>query len=156
MTHHFTKKRMAEWYFKIILLETKSLIRLMMICISEFYAMQKWKYRTSKNKHWHQHDFGAACDFIFFICLQVNSALNLNQTKRQWVDLEIHTDACMTRPETCGAAGGAISLWVNAINCSDYCGFVSSAAFASTGSSIFYHTDNVGWWLDHLASKYIK
>ena len=42
---------------------------------------------------------------------QVNSALALDHTQRQWVDLGIHTEACMTRPDTCGSAGGAISLW---------------------------------------------
>ena len=34
------------------------------------------------------------------------------EQRNQWVDLGIHTEACMTRPETCGAAGGAISMWV--------------------------------------------
>ena len=31
---------------------------------------------------------------------------------RQWVDLGIRTEACVTRPDTCGAAGGAISKWL--------------------------------------------
>ena len=30
----------------------------------------------------------------------------------QWVDLGIHTEACITQPETC-TAGGTISMWVN-------------------------------------------
>ena len=33
-----------------------------------------------------------------------------NQDK--WIDLGIQTGACMTRPEKCGATGGAISLWI--------------------------------------------
>ena len=49
-------------------------------------------------------------------CYQVNNALTLDQTRKQWVDLGIHTEACMTRPETCGAEGGAISVWVNVID----------------------------------------
>ena len=32
----------------------------------------------------------------------------------------------MTRPETCDAAGGAISLWVNIIDCPGYVGIISS------------------------------
>ena len=51
---------------------------------------------------------------------KVNGALNLDHTKSQWVDLGLHTDVCMTRPETCGAAGGAISLWVNVTYCPQY------------------------------------
>ena len=39
-------------------------------------------------------------------------AVRLYAPNRQWFDLGIHTDACMTTM-TCGAAGGAVSLWVN-------------------------------------------
>ena len=49
---------------------------------------------------------------------QVNCALSLNRSRSQWVDLGIHTEACMTRPQTCGAAGGAISVWINIADCS--------------------------------------
>ena len=61
---------------------------------------------------------------------QVNCALSLNRTRNQWVDLGIHTETCITRPETCGAAGGAISLWINVIDGS-WCsgGIVSSSSF---------------------------
>ena len=50
--------------------------------------------------------------------LQVNSVLSTNQRRNQWVDLGIHTDVCMTWPQTCGAAGGAISLWLSVTECS--------------------------------------
>ena len=33
----------------------------------------------------------------------------------------------MTRPETCGAAGGAISVWVNVVDC-HFGGIISSGA----------------------------
>ena len=57
----------------------------------------------------------------------MNSALTLDITKSQWVDLGYHTEACMTQPETCGAAGGALSLWVNLIDCNgDRPGIISS------------------------------
>ena len=57
----------------------------------------------------------------------MNSALTLDHREKQWVDLGIHTEACMTRPETCGAAGGAISLWMNLNECSgSKKGFISS------------------------------
>ena len=41
---------------------------------------------------------------------QVNCGWALDRTRRQWVDLGIHTEACMTDPRTCGAAGGAVSV----------------------------------------------
>ena len=71
-----------------------------------------------------------------FYFTQVNSALTLNRTNNQWVDLGIHTEACMTRPETCGAAGGAISLWINVIECPINGGIISSRAEGSSGSRI--------------------
>ena len=58
---------------------------------------------------------------------QVNLALAVDQTKKQWVDLGIHTEVCMTRM-TCGAAGGAISLWMNVIACENYDGLLTSGA----------------------------
>ena len=30
----------------------------------------------------------------------------------KWIDLGIQVGACMTQPDNCGAAGGAISLWI--------------------------------------------
>ena len=66
-------------------------------------------------------------------------ALSLDRTKRQWVDLGIHTEACMTRPETCGAAGGAVSLWVR-VSASSSGGIVSTLAYGfTTGFNILYY-----------------
>ena len=42
----------------------------------------------------------------------------------------------MTRAETCGAAGGAISLWVNVIGCIGDGGLVSSGTWGRSGSLI--------------------
>ena len=73
----------------------------------------------------------------------------LDRTKSQWVDLGIHTDVCMTRPETCGAAGGAISLWVNVIECSDWEGIISSynrdVASKSVTSAHIYCGEKLIW-----------
>ena len=74
------------------------------------------------------------CSILF--THQVNNAWSLYRTKSQWVDLGIHTKACMTRPETC-AAGGAISLWVNIIACPSSGGIASSLAHGLTGSQIY-------------------
>ena len=66
--------------------------------------------------------------------IQVNLAWNLIGTKNQWVDYGIHTEACITRPEYCSVAGGAISLWVNANACdSRLCGIISSRKSYKSG-----------------------
>ena len=61
----------------------------------------------------------------------MNCALTLNHTRSQWVDLGIHTEACMTQPHTCGAAGGAISVRINVIDCPSSCGGIVSSATTS-------------------------
>ena len=70
-------------------------------------------------------------------CPQVNMALTLMSSKRQWVDLGIHTGVCMARPETCGAAGGAVSFWVKVIECSSLGGVISTASHGTTGLQIY-------------------
>ena len=44
----------------------------------------------------------------------------MDRIKRQWIDLGIHTEACMTQPETCGSSGGAVSFWINVVNCTGF------------------------------------
>ena len=73
---------------------------------------------------------------------QVNSALNLDRAKYQWVDLGIHPEACMTRPETCGGAGGAISFWLKTIDCPTDAGVISSYQF-NRASRIFCYYNNI-------------
>ena len=60
----------------------------------------------------------------------------------QLVDVGIHTEVCMTRAETCGVAGGAISLWVNVIDCSGTGGLVSSMGNGATGTMILCTDDS--------------
>ena len=57
----------------------------------------------------------------------MNRAISLNHTRRQWVDLGILEDLCITRPETCGAIGAAVAFWMR-ITYSDstYRGIMSS------------------------------
>ena len=78
--------------------------------------------------------------FVVIAFHQVNCAVTLDHTKNQWIDLGVHTEACMTRPETCGAAGGTISLWVKQIECPAVCKLVTSQLNSgfSTYSEIIY------------------
>ena len=62
----------------------------------------------------------------FWYNFKTNSAVATERTKKQWIDLGVHTEACMTRPETCGAAGGAMSLWVRLNDCPDWSGIIST------------------------------
>ena len=68
--------------------------------------------------------------------------LKVDHTKRQWVDLGIHTEVCMTRPETCGVAGGTICLWVKVVDCENG-GIVSTLDPGKTGSAIHCSTENL-------------
>ena len=73
---------------------------------------------------------------------QMNYAVITDHSRKQWIDLGVHTDACMTRPETCGAAGGAVSLWMMMVDtdCNDVGGIITSYAY--TPGSI--HTTGFG------------
>ena len=49
----------------------------------------------------------------------------------------------MTQPDTCGAAGGAISMWLNVIDCNNNAGIVSSTQLRGIGSLIFCLNNNI-------------
>ena len=38
--------------------------------------------------------------------------IRLDASRRQWIDLGIHLEACLTQPDTCGGDGGALGFWV--------------------------------------------
>ena len=54
-----------------------------------------------------------------------------------WIDLGIHTEVCMTRPQTCDVAGGALSFWMKLIECPDKAGIISSSKFNTTGLRMY-------------------
>ena len=77
---------------------------------------------------------------FWFWIHQVNSALYLDRPNKQWVDLGNYNEACMAQSETCGTAGGAISMWLKIIDCHpDYCGIISTFD-GETGFHIFLLT----------------
>ena len=49
----------------------------------------------------------------------------------------------MTRPDMCGAAGGAISMWINLIDCPQWAGIVSSIQLGAIGSVIYCYVGNI-------------
>ena len=73
----------------------------------------------------------------------INSGISTDGFHEQWIDLGIHTEACMTRPDTCGAAGGAVSLWLKENRCTDVSGMLTSKISTGTGFNI-YCTNHAG------------
>ena len=66
--------------------------------------------------------------------------MSTDRTKSQWIDLGIHTEACMTEPGNCDTSGGAISLWHRVTNCPSAGAVVSTIhvqAGESGGSAIY-------------------
>ena len=50
----------------------------------------------------------------------------------------------MTRPETCGVAGGAISLWLKVHECHNSAGIITTRENAdSTGFNIYCKNDKI-------------
>ena len=76
--------------------------------------------------------------------LQVNSSVRTNREKRQWIDLSAQTKACMTQPEICGAAGGAISMSMKVHECPNNAGIMTTRENAdSTRFSIYCKNDKI-------------
>ena len=63
---------------------------------------------------------------LITIILKINPAVRTDRTESQWIDLGIHTEACMTRPETCGVAGGSLSFWMKLRNCPEELGVITT------------------------------
>ena len=73
----------------------------------------------------------------------MNTAVSTDRTRRQWVDLGIHTEACMTRPETCGA-GGPISLWLRIVDCENGGILATTQNSSSTGLLMICKNNEIG------------
>ena len=49
----------------------------------------------------------------------------------------------MTRPETCGAAGGAISVWMKINDCPSGDGGIVMSSAVTTGAIIYCQVENI-------------
>ena len=47
-----------------------------------------------------------------FVTVQINYAISFDHTKKQWAHLGFVREACIVRPNTCGAAGGTLTFWM--------------------------------------------
>ena len=64
-----------------------------------------------------------------------------DRAQKQWVDLGTHTEVCMTQPETCGAAGGAIGFWIKVDHCFNVGGIISTRKYNGSGSLVYCRED---------------
>ena len=69
---------------------------------------------------------------------QVNSAVSTNRDELQWINLGIQMEVCMTHPESCGAAGGAIHLWFRVNKCPLAGAIVTTVSNTSAGYHIYF------------------
>ena len=53
----------------------------------------------------------------------------------EWIELGVHYEACMTDPQTCGAAGGAISIWIRIHSFDYHGGILTTRTKIGTNSS---------------------
>ena len=81
------------------------------------------------------------CNFIF----QINSAVSLDRSRQQWINLGVHPEVCITQPDTCGAAGAAVSLWVKIFECFPQGGILTiNLNIEGTGLTMFcYGNDQI-------------
>ena len=70
---------------------------------------------------------------IYALNLKINGAISFVYTRKQWLNLGILDEACIARPETCGAAGGSVAFWVR-INHDRAGGIVSSSKYDYSAS----------------------
>ena len=60
-------------------------------------------------------------------------AVSTDHSRQQWIDLGVHTEACMTTM-TCGTDGGAVSMWLRVRRCDQYNGILTTVqSFYTTG-----------------------
>ena len=57
---------------------------------------------------------------------EVGYGVGTDRFQEPWIDLGIQTGACMTQLDTCGAAGGAISMWLKIHGEDDTTGVITS------------------------------
>ena len=57
---------------------------------------------------------------------KVNKALKTDRSRSQWIDLGDLHEACITRPDTCGPEGAAVSFWLNLIESKEGDGVIST------------------------------
>ena len=75
---------------------------------------------------------------IYFYFIQKGNGLSFNETKNRWVDLGFHTEACITKPDTC-TNGGAVAFWLKVTNGTREKGIISTRSKTDTSFLYIYN-----------------
>ena len=85
--------------------------------------------------------------------MQYNVAVTIAKSKRQWIDLGLHPEVCMTHKYFCGPGdggiGAAFSPWLNIIDCSGFGGIMTTETneeFHHTGFNMHCAIDSENLW----------
>ena len=65
--------------------------------------------------------------------MQICNGVETDKTEYQYVNLGDLSDACITRPVTCGGEGATISLWLKVEHCGTNDGALSSSDYYYDG-----------------------
>ena len=75
---------------------------------------------------------------------QVGKAVRTDRAYYQYVSLgNLSEHACLVAPDACGAAGGAISIWLRIIDCPTYSGIITSTPHGYAAGFLLF-CSNVG------------
>ena len=81
--------------------------------------------------------------FLFFL-FEVKNAVSTDRLQKQWVSLGCASAyACLTIPESCGSAGGALSAWIKIGSCPGNGGIISSYHLGQEGFIITCDKDTL-------------
>ena len=78
-----------------------------------------------------------------FNFIQVNNAISTDNAQKQWVSLGNLSVACLTIPETCGSAGGALSAWIKIGNTDYPSGGIISSSDYSEGFLVYIYNNEL-------------
>ena len=68
--------------------------------------------------------------------MQKNKAVKTALASSQYLELGDLSVTCITVPESCGAQGATISVWIKVMDCQDYAGIVTTFNVAKTNFNI--------------------
>ena len=90
----------------------------MFVCASQSVIQQHFSV-----KQFSYHEAYLYSELILQIC----NGVETDKTESQYVNLGDLSDACITRPVTCGGEGATVSLWLKV----EHCGTNDGALFSS-------------------------
>ena len=76
---------------------------------------------------------------------QFYKAVRTDRSQKAWVNLgNLSTVACIVVPESCGLAGGALSVWIKIEDCPNYAGIISPQHHADESLLLSCFSNKIG------------